>query len=160
MSEHLGRLLLHALRRVQATSIGRLQQRGHPGVRTGHIPVFGGIDAGGTRITDLATRAGVTRQMMGRLVRELEELGYVATRQDPSDLRAVVVTLTDKGYAFGADGLRVMAEMEREYAELIGAAEYAAVRAALIKLAAAATPPASTSPGAGRHSRTPGETPM
>ena len=135
MSEHLGRLLLHALRKVQATSIGRLQERGHPGVRTGHIPVFGGIDAGGTRITDLAARAGVTRQMMGRLVRELEDLGYVATSADPGDQRAVVVTLTSKGYAFGKDGREVLAEMEREYAELIGPAEFATLRRALVRLA-------------------------
>src|SRR6185295_19288107 len=92
---HLARLLLRALRAVQASYIERLQQRGHPGVRTGHIPVFAGLDPGGTRITDLANRAGMTRQMMGRLVRELADLGYLAADPDPHDQRAVIVTMTD-----------------------------------------------------------------
>src|SRR6266542_3146473 len=69
---HLGRLLLQALRRVQASSVAKLQERGHPDVRTGHLPVFSNVEEEGTRITDLAARAGMTRQMMGRLVRELE----------------------------------------------------------------------------------------
>jgi DNA-binding MarR family transcriptional regulator len=133
---HLGRLLLHALRRVQATSLGKLQERGHPAVRTGHIPVFSGVAQGGARITDLAVAAGMTRQMMGRLVRELEEEGYVCSHPDPHDQRAVVVELTDRGVAFCADAQEVMSELEAAYAELLGGDGLAQLRTALIRLAA------------------------
>ncbi|MEV7228831.1 MULTISPECIES: MarR family winged helix-turn-helix transcriptional regulator [Polymorphospora] len=132
---HLGRLLLRALRQVQANAVARLHARGHPGIRTGHLPVFGYIDDAGTRITDLAARADMTRQMMGRLVRELEELGYVTTRTDPDDQRAVVVTLTAQGYGFGADGEAVKASLEREYEELLGPGEPARLRRSLALLA-------------------------
>jgi DNA-binding MarR family transcriptional regulator len=132
---HLGRLLLQALRRVQATSVGKLQQRGHPAVRTGHIPVFGQVAAGPARITDLAASAGMTRQMMGRLVRELEDEGYVRSGPDLHDQRAVMVELTPRGVAFCDDAQQVMTEMEAEYAELLGGDGLDQLRTALARLA-------------------------
>jgi DNA-binding MarR family transcriptional regulator len=133
-SAHLGRLLLHAHRRVQVDSIAKLQQRGHTDVRTGHIPVFSNVDKDGTRITDLAARAGMTRQMMGRLVRELEALGYATSRSDPADQRAIVVALTDDGWRFCDDAQEVMTELEREYAELLGRDGLRRLREGLIRL--------------------------
>jgi DNA-binding MarR family transcriptional regulator len=131
---HIARLLLRAVRAVQATYIERLQQRGHPGLRTGHIPVLAGLDPDsptGTRITDLANRAGMTRQMMGRLVRELESLGYLATAAHPDDLRAVVVTMTERGHAIRAEAAEIIAEMEADYAVLLHDPDLTALRGAL-----------------------------
>ena len=142
---HIARLLLRAVRAVQATYIERLQQRGHPGLRTGHIPVLAGLDpeaagagagiagglAGGTRITDLANRAGMTRQMMGRLVRELETLGYLATAAHPDDQRAVVVTMTERGHAIRAEAVEVIAELEADYSVLLHDPDLAALKGAL-----------------------------
>ena len=139
---HLGRLLLHALRRVQASSVGKLQHRGHPEIRVGHIPVFSNVDAGGTKITDLATRAGMTRQMMGRLVRELEILEYAESRPDPADHRAVIVSLTERGWQFCADAQAVMVELEREYADLLGPGGLPRLRESLLRLADTDSPSA------------------
>ena len=131
---HIARLLLRAVRAVQATYIERLQQRGHPGLRTGHIPVFAGLDpdsASGTRITDLAGRAGMTRQMMGRLVRELESLGYLTTATHPDDQRAVVVTMTERGHAIRAEAAEVITELEADYAVMLADPDLAALKGAL-----------------------------
>ena len=135
---HIARLLLRAVRSVQASYIERLQQRGHPGLRTGHIPVLAGLNPetnprsrAGTRITDLANRAGMTRQMMGRLVRELESLGYLTTAAHPEDLRAVVVTMTERGNAIRAEAAEVIAELEADYAVLLKDPELAALKGAL-----------------------------
>jgi DNA-binding MarR family transcriptional regulator len=130
----IARLLLRAVRAVQATYIERLQQRGHPGLRTGHIPVLAGLDPDsptGTRITDLANRAGMTRQMMGRLVRELESLGYLATATHPEDQRAVVVTMTDRGNAMRDEAGDVLAELEADYAVLLNDQDLATLKGAL-----------------------------
>ena len=131
---HLARLLLQALRRVEIASIRKLQERGHREVRTGHIPVFGNVASGGMRITDLAANAGMTRQMMGRLVRELEELDYVDSQSDPTDQRAVIVTLTERGARFLADAPAAIADVERDYADLLGADELRQLREALVRL--------------------------
>ena len=136
---HIARLLLRAVRAVQASYIERLQQRGHPGLRTGHIPVFAGLDpdsSAGTRITDLANRAGMTRQMMGRLVRELETLGYLATAADPDDLRAVVVTMTERGNAIRAEAADVIAELEADYSILLKDPDLATLKNALLTIIA------------------------
>ena len=134
---HIARLLLRAVRAVQASYIERLQQRGHPGLRTGHIPVFAGLNPdfpSGTRITDLANRAGMTRQMMGRLVRELETLGYLATAADPDDLRAVVVTMTERGNAIRAEAADVIAELEADYSILLKDPDLATLKGALLTI--------------------------
>jgi|SRR6266536_5093751 len=133
---HLGRLLLQALRRVEASSMRKLQERGHRELRTGHIPVFGNVATGGTRITELAASAGMTRQMMGRLVRELEDLGYARSRPDPADQRAVIVELTGRGWQFCDDAQEVMVELEREYDGLLGAGGLARLRSMLTQVAA------------------------
>jgi DNA-binding MarR family transcriptional regulator len=140
---HIARLLLRAVRAVQSTYIERLQQRGHPGLRTGHIPVFAGLNAEGdtgTRITDLANRAGMTRQMMGRLVRELEALGYLSTATHPDDQRAVVVTMTEHGQSIRTGAAAVIAELEADYAVLLNDPDLASLKGALQSII-------STSPG-------------
>ncbi|GIJ44843.1 hypothetical protein Val02_17290 [Virgisporangium aliadipatigenens] len=145
---HLARLLLRAIRAVQATYIDRLQQRGHPGVRTGHIPVFAGLDPGGTRITDLAARAGITRQMMGRLVRELVDLGYLSAESDPKDQRAVIVSMTDRGRAFGHEAGQIMGELEDEYGDLLEDPGLRTLKHGLATIIDRAAAPSAASPSA------------
>ena len=69
-------------------------------IRPAHVPVFAGLEPGGTRISTLASRAGVTRQAMGAMVREVEALGYIKSGADPQDARATLVRLTDTGIEF------------------------------------------------------------
>ena len=64
-------------------------------VRPAHVPVFAGLDPTGTNISTLATRAGISRQAMSGLVRDVESAGYVRTTPDPSDKRALVVELIE-----------------------------------------------------------------
>lgn len=130
----LGRLLLHAHRRAQAASLAKLQASGHSEIRLGHMPVITNLDPAGTRITELAAKAGMTRQMMGRLVKELEVLGYVSSRQDPHDQRAVVVALTGRGERFLADAPAAMSAVDGDFAALLGADELARLRESLLRI--------------------------
>jgi hypothetical protein len=63
--------------------------------------VFENLDPGGTRLTELAARAGITRQPMTKLVSVLKQQGYLERRPDPSDGRARIVrpTLTGRQMA-------------------------------------------------------------
>jgi DNA-binding MarR family transcriptional regulator len=132
--EHLGRLLLRAWRAVAQDGVTLVHERGHPDLRVGHLPLFGNIDADGTRITVLAERAGVTRQMMGRLVRELEELGYVSAVPDPADRRAVIVSLTERGWTFRRDADDASDQMVGRYVGAMGAARVRALEETLRRL--------------------------
>jgi DNA-binding MarR family transcriptional regulator len=52
---------------------------------------------GPQRLSDLAAREGVTQPSMTALVTRLERDGLAVRGDDPTDRRAVVVTLTDAG---------------------------------------------------------------
>lgn len=60
------------------------------------------LDAAGARPTALAQRAGITKQAISQLVRELESRGYVEQVADPTDTRAKIVRLTRRGVALRA----------------------------------------------------------
>lgn len=78
--------------------VARLQAAGYTDITAAHHPVFYNLDPGGTRLTELAARAGITHQSMGELVAALTALGYVDRRPDPADGRARLVVLTRRGH--------------------------------------------------------------
>src|SRR6476620_5612310 len=91
----LPRLLLESLRVLGSELAASLEERGYPGLRPGHSAVFMHIDRrSGTRLTELARRARVTKQGMMLVVDDLESRGYVRRVPDPDDARAKVVKLT------------------------------------------------------------------
>jgi DNA-binding MarR family transcriptional regulator len=100
-------------------------------IRITHGCVFGNIDPDGTRLTDLAERAFMTKQSVGEVVSDLEQRGYVERVPDPSDGRAKIIRLTDRGQEAMALGRELIAEIEQEWAERYGAERVAALRDAL-----------------------------
>ena len=61
------------------------------GITAAHHPVFYNLDRDGTRLTELAARAGITHQSMGELVAALVDSGYLRRVPDPGDRRARLV---------------------------------------------------------------------
>ena len=94
----LGRLLLEAHRALGAELVATLTERGYPDARPGHAAVFLHIDRrSGTRLTELARRARMTKQGMMLVVDDLEERGYVRRVPDVEDARAKVVRTASAG---------------------------------------------------------------
>jgi DNA-binding MarR family transcriptional regulator len=104
---------------VRRVSVG-LVEAGFDDVRPAHTAVFQHIEAGGSRLTDLAERAQITKQSMGYLVDHLEQRGYLERRPDPSDRRAVLISLTDRGWEQVRASLRIIATIEEEWASGLG----------------------------------------
>jgi len=75
----------------------------------------------GTRATELARAIGVSKQAIGQLVAELEDMGFVERVPDPSDGRAKLVRFTRRGRPWLLDGLKLLGEIEAELEEQIGA---------------------------------------
>jgi DNA-binding MarR family transcriptional regulator len=115
-NDSLARLLLRAARSVNEQIVERLQRMGHPAVRPAHTAVFAHLDADGTRPIVLAQRAGMTRQAISELVRELEGVGYVSVHPDPADGRASLVALTPLGQKFCLDAAEAISHIEAEWA--------------------------------------------
>ena len=109
----------------------RLADTPYNDIRISHGCVFGNIDPDGSRLTDLAERARMTKQSVGEVTSDLEQRGYVERVPDPSDGRAKIIRLTERGRAAQALGIEVIDELEQEWAERFGADRVAALRDAL-----------------------------
>jgi DNA-binding MarR family transcriptional regulator len=109
----------------------RLADTPYNDIRISHGCVFGNIDPEGTRLTELAERARMTKQSVGEVTSDLEQRGYVERVPDPSDGRAKIIRLTERGHAAQALGVGLIDEIEQEWAERFGADRVAALRDAL-----------------------------
>ncbi|MGO4361880.1 MarR family winged helix-turn-helix transcriptional regulator [Terrabacter sp. 2TAF16] len=85
------------------------------------------IPADGMRVTDLASRAGVTKQAIGQLVDTLEELGLVQSSPSESDRRVRWVARTLAGDAVVDQTLALIAEAEDRLRAEVGRARYDAM---------------------------------
>jgi DNA-binding MarR family transcriptional regulator len=131
----LGRLLLEAHRALGAELVAALAERGYPDTRPGHAAVFLHIDRrSGTRLTELARRARMTKQGMMLLVDDLEQRGYVRRIPDPEDARAKIVRLTARGRRYVAEARRTTAALEAWARRELGDRRYETLRGALEEL--------------------------
>jgi DNA-binding MarR family transcriptional regulator len=101
-----------------------------------HAAVFAQIDPEGSRLTDLAKRANMSPQAMGELVDELEEMEYVVRRPDPTDRRAKLITLTEKGHDCIAAGTATIDGIEQQLVDLLGERGHRQLRSLLTKVLA------------------------
>ena len=80
--------------------------------RVVHHRVMAHVTHEGVRLTDLAQKAGVTKQAMSELVVDLESLGYLQRSADPRDGRAKLIGFTDKGRAAVVAAMDAFERME------------------------------------------------
>jgi DNA-binding MarR family transcriptional regulator len=118
---------------------------GHP-IKPSHSAVFAQIEPGGSRLTKLAAGARMTPQSMGVIVDELEELGYVTRRPDPTDRRAKLITLTARGRQAVEAGEATIIGLEQDIVDALGERGAAQLRRLLRKLLESAGGP-EPSPG-------------
>ena len=113
-----------------------MAERGYPDVKAAHATVFMNIDRrSGTRLTELARRARMTKQGMMLLIDELESRSYVRRVPDPEDARAKVVRLTAHGRRCAAEARRIVAGVEGRARRDLGSRRYATMREGLEMLA-------------------------
>lgn len=123
-SPDLGILAGQLLFAVQDELFATLAEQGHPGLRPQHGAVLGYVDEGGTRATDLAIASGQHKQVVGKLVDELELLGYVERHPDPTDRRAKLIVPTAKGKDQMMKSDAIMAAIGDRHAARMGPAAY------------------------------------
>ncbi len=117
----IGALLRVPYLRVVTRVYAGLVTAGYDDLRPAHLTVFQHIEADtGSRLTDLAELALMTKQSMGYLVDYLEEHGYVARVPDPADGRARLVRLTDRGLEVMSLARQIVQGIEAEWARMVG----------------------------------------
>ena len=128
----IGQLLVQMTRLFRKDLFARLSdQAGLAGIRPSHLHVFANMVGGGRRLTELADAASMSLSSMQELVDDLERHGIVERQPDPSDRRAKLIVLTDKGLAALAPAGSIIEGLEREYADRIGDERFEAMCLAL-----------------------------
>lgn len=128
-----GLLMYIAYRAMDTRVLEALNAAGYE-VTQAQSRVFQRIGAEGTRLTDLAEQARVTKQTAGFLVDQLEAAGYVERRPDPTDARARLVCIAPRGRAAVEVAAGVVAQVEAEWGAHLGARDMATLRRTLIRL--------------------------
>ncbi len=118
---NLGVLLFVAYRALEQRAHDAVIKAGVTDITLAQARIAARIGPHGTRISELADQARVTKQSAGFLVEQLEAAGYVERVPDPTDGRARLVRLTAR-----ADRVVTAADTEveqvlREWTEHVGA---------------------------------------
>jgi DNA-binding MarR family transcriptional regulator len=137
----IGQLLVNLTRLFRAELAARGEGAAEvEGIRPAHLQIFGSIKADGSRLTDLARSADLSLSSAAELVDDLEAIGYLERRADPSDGRAKLVSLTGRGWAAVRSGRVVIAEIEGDWAGQIGEKRFAELTTTLQDLLDALDP--------------------
>ena len=129
---HLGRLLGHAMRRFDERvlylmahdvnvplALSNLAARAQ--VSAAHIHITRHLGLQGSRLSELAESAGMTKQAMGDLVTQCEAWGLVARTPDPADGRARRIVFTETGLAWLRAFEEAVTQTEEEFRQEVGA---------------------------------------
>jgi DNA-binding MarR family transcriptional regulator len=149
---HLGRLMGHALRRFDARvlqlmarnvdvplALSNLAARDQ--VSAAHVHITRHLSLRGDRLSDLAERAGMTKQAMGALVDQCEAWGLVQRRPDPLDARARQVQFTPTGQVWLQAFEAAVAQAEAELRAEVGSDVATVVALGLEAYASGCNPP-------------------
>lgn len=121
-----------------------LAQREFADLRPALLSVGQHLREDGTRITELAARASLTKATVVHSVNELERLGYARRIPDPVDGRAKLVIPTARGVAAEQAGREIIAEVHAAWTKLLGDEEMRRLEDSLRRLEAALTPAGRT----------------
>ena len=131
---NLGLLLFIPYRAMEARVFAVLAEAGFDDFTPAQARVFQRIAPGGSRLTDLAEQAQITKQSAGFLVDQLERAGYVERAPDPADARARLVRIAERGARAIPLADKAVAEVEAEWRAHLGEAEWGRLRGALARL--------------------------
>jgi DNA-binding MarR family transcriptional regulator len=121
-------------RRFLAAANEQYEARGWKGVTMSHVQFLAETEEAGTRLSDVASALGTTKQYVGKLAKDLESKRLVTLIADPLDGRAVLAKPTDRGRLFFQDACAIREELEAGYLGRLTQSRAAAFIAALEEL--------------------------
>jgi DNA-binding MarR family transcriptional regulator len=134
---HLHHLILEAFRSLDREIEAALEDRGAGELRPSQAMALILVDRTGTRLSDLAQRAGITKQAMMQIVDDLQEKGCVRRIPDTEDARAKMVRLTAKGLRLRSSSRMSIQAVESRVRRRLGTRRYEGLRAALSEVSEA-----------------------
>lgn len=130
----IGALLRAPWEAVQRRMLERLHEHGFDDLDAAHLHVFQYPGPQGTRPSQLATRLRMSKQALNYLLGQLERLGYLERRSDPTDLRSKRIVVTRRGTAAITVIRDAVADVEADWTNQLGPAHFAQLRTLLLEL--------------------------
>lgn len=130
---HLAVLFFVAHRAVEQRVVDALHAAGHE-ITLAQARLCARIGPEGTRLTELAESAQVTKQTAGALVDQLERRAYVERVPDPTDARARLVRLGPRGKDAQTVAREVEDQVTEEWTRHLGPAELQRLRDSMDRL--------------------------
>jgi DNA-binding MarR family transcriptional regulator len=128
-------LLLRLLYQHYAQDIdAALREADFGDLRPAHANVFPFLREEGISVSELAGLARVRKQTMAEAVEQLERMGYVERRPNPSDRRSRLVFPTERGTSVKPVTHATAARVEERWAQLTSPEELETLRASLLRL--------------------------
>jgi DNA-binding MarR family transcriptional regulator len=107
-----------------------LRERGWPTLTHSQSMVMMNVTTGTTRPVEIARNVGVSRQAVHVTLMQMQKLGMIEFRDDPSDRRSKIVVLTEIGEPMRRDAQLAVTVMTQRLSERIGKAQVAALATA------------------------------
>jgi DNA-binding MarR family transcriptional regulator len=130
----IGALLRLPLYDLRARIYAGVAEAGFDDIRPAHVTLFRWPGPDGRRPTAVAADAQISKQRVNDLLRDLERAGYLELHRDPSDDRAKIIRLTDRGWGLQRTAIDQHHAVEDEWAAAVGAERWAQVRATLAEI--------------------------
>jgi DNA-binding MarR family transcriptional regulator len=117
---NIGLLCFIVQRAMEDRVLTDLAAAGFDDITVAQARVLARVGAKGTRLTDLAEQARVTKQTVTFMVDQLERAGYVSRLPDPVDARARLVTFAERGLAAQEVARRTEVVVQQEWTHHLG----------------------------------------
>jgi DNA-binding MarR family transcriptional regulator len=134
-NRRLYRSLTRTLREYNRRLVDGLHARGYTDFSPAFPALLSNIDLAGTPIGVAAKRAGVSRQAVGQLLREIERCGYARRERALDDARVTIIRFTARGRRMLATVLELVDEIEHEFARELPRGDFARVQAGMKHIA-------------------------
>jgi DNA-binding MarR family transcriptional regulator len=118
-----------------------LARQGHPDARPLHGFALQAVGPDGATISELGRRLGVSKQAAAKTAAGLEQLGYLARREDPADRRTQLLVRTARGEDMLARSAEIFERIRGDLAARIGAPRLAALEDDLEAIVSGYGPP-------------------
>lgn len=115
-----GKIIAILRKQSEQWSTKKLKSAGFKDFKTAYFPVIMNIDIEGTSNNELAVRARVTKQAMSKVLKDLQEKGYILAKTDVNDKRSTIYSLTARGKEFMKCANKTMSELMEDYRKEFG----------------------------------------
>ncbi|MTI16520.1 MarR family transcriptional regulator [Rhodobacteraceae bacterium RKSG542] len=102
-------------------------------LREGDVRLLGLLRGQTLSLSDLARKAGITRQAVHSAMHRLSDEGMISLVAAPDDRKQKNIQVTEKGHAFRNSVAEILQAQERRLEAKLGAEEFQKLKALLVK---------------------------